>query len=133
VTATVKGCATEAVDKTTILQTSETILVLVDENIGAPSCAFSQGPDLNPVLDISQAEEFCGKVFFQNIEEATDCVSRYSVAQDAVGNCRPVDIDVKETSLALPSDLSSCTKTYDITVRVGLAFGSCFMINWEAF
>jgi hypothetical protein len=88
-----------------------TMLVLVDENIGAPSCEFSQGPDLKPILDMTLAIELCEGSIFPTIEEAEDCVFSHAKVDDAVGSCRPVKKHVSHV------DISRCE--YTITVSMG--------------
>lgn len=95
----------------------DSILVLVDTNILSPSCKFSQGPDVSPILDVSQAVELCsGKIIYQNIEEAERCVLANSKADDG---CRMVDIVVVNDDVTGDQDkaLSICTSTYEIVVR----------------
>jgi hypothetical protein len=79
VTATVKGCDG--------VSSSETILVLVDGNVAAPSCQFINGPDVKPILDVSGAVEQCEDKIFGSIEEAEQCVMMNSNAEDAAGGC----------------------------------------------
>jgi predicted secreted protein len=79
VTATIKGCDN--------VNSSETILVLVDKNIAAPSCQFIKGPDVKPILDVSGAVEFCEDKIFGSIQEAKQCVMMNSNALDAAGGC----------------------------------------------
>jgi hypothetical protein len=89
----VKGC-----DE---VSSSDTILVLVDGNVAAPSCQFIKGPDVKPILDVSVAVELCEDKIFGSIQEAEQCVMMNSNALDAAGGCgggcRPIVRTVNTT------------------------------------
>jgi hypothetical protein len=90
VTATVKGCGE--------VRSSETVLVLIDENVAAPSCQFTKGgPDVKPILDVSRAVDLCEHNIFASIEDAKQCVMMNSNALDAAGGCRPIVRTVETT------------------------------------
>jgi hypothetical protein len=109
VTATVKGC-----DE---VSSSETVLVLVDENIpeNQGKCEFSRGPDAPPTLDVSKATDVCKNTFFATVDAADSCVLGNSFASD---DCREVELNTTRTEVTDAAEaLSVCGSTYAITVR----------------
>jgi hypothetical protein len=109
VTATVKGC-----DE---VSSSETVLVLVDENIPENQrvCEFSRGPDVPPTLDVSKVADVCKNTFFATVDEAESCVLGNSFASD---DCREVELKTMRREVTDTSEaLSICGSTYSITVR----------------
>ena len=97
--------------------------MLVDSNlckpedsslVSPPSCSFGKGPDLEPMLDVSQAVESCSGIFFQSKDVAKECVENVVTAHDAAGGCRNVRVDVAEPKTS--ADHSTCNPLHDILV-----------------
>jgi hypothetical protein len=102
---------------TSALSTTDTMRVFVDENVESPSCEFAQGPNLDPILDLSRAQELCSSIFFKTVAEAMQCIDTYSTANDAVGKCRPVIKTVSNEKSDPSNVISKCTSTQNVTVR----------------
>lgn len=93
------------------MNTTETVLVLVDSNTPAPSCNFGQGPDVPPLLDMADAYELCSGKIFPTTGEAEDCVLAASKVVDASGGCRPIEKVVESSQ----QQDNNCQ--YEVTVR----------------
>ena len=100
VTASIEGCPG--------LTSSESVLVLVDENVPEPRCNFDQGPDVNPALDVNRSIQFCEDKIFATIDEGEMCVRDNSKAEDVAGDCRPIETEVNSTEVG--------TCTFGVTV-----------------
>lgn len=87
-TAKVKGCAS--------VNSVEKVLVLVDANIPSKVCGFSNGPDVQPILDVSRALDYCAGKIFPTIQAANDCVMENSAGHDVPGGCRPIVITLSD-------------------------------------
>lgn len=105
--ASIQGCPV-AVDE---------ITVLVDNDVADPQCEFSQGPYLEPELDVSRAVALCSTMFFKSPDDAKACVEQNVVAEDIAGGCRPVLLEFDASNPAeLPSKRSVCTPTHEVKV-----------------
>ncbi|KAL9191170.1 hypothetical protein ACHAXT_000876, partial [Thalassiosira profunda] len=109
VTASIEGCPG--------VTSSESVFLLVDENVEDPRCNFDQGPDVKPALDITRSIQHCENKFFATDKDAEDCVFDQSIYEDVAGGCRPIETEVNSTDVSSTLDArSSCTKTLEVTV-----------------
>lgn len=115
VTATIKGCP--------LVNTTDVVRVLVDDDVPPPSCNFDQGPDVPPRLDMAESYALCSGKIFPTAADAEACVLDASVAVDAAGGCRPIEKIVES------GQVNNCE--YEVNVRALLecmirSAASCF-------
>lgn len=110
ITATVAGCTQSS---------TETMKVLVDPNILAPTCTFSFGPNVVPIIDTDLTKQLCEDKTFATIGEAEDCVLKNTKHSDDAGGCRPPVPTVSTSQVG-----SSCVHIVEVNV-VDANISSC--------
>ena len=87
--------------------------VVVDASLGKNTrCAFDQGLNLPPIIDMTKAVEFCEGEIFASADEAVKCVRKHATAVDAANGCREVVIDVTS------EQVSGCEYTVTVSVII---------------
>lgn len=122
--ATLMNCATAhygikveaAISDCSPLLASDVIPVVIDPNVLGSSCRGFADPNVDPLLDLSEAIRQCPKKMFSTLAQAENCVLDLVRAEDPSGNCRPVEIKISSVPDSI-NTLPNCgTEHFDTTV-----------------